>query len=249
MNKLANKVAVVIGGNSGIGLATAELFTREGATVAITGRNKKTIDEAIAIIGPSTLGIVSDVAVVKNIESQFAAIGKKLGNIDVLVVNAGIYISGKTGEFTEEQFDQLSDINFKGVFFSVAKALPYLNDGASVIITSSTLAGMGIAGTAVYSATKGAVNTLAKAFSSELAARRIRVNVVSPGPIDTPSMTRGGGTKEQYENARIVMAGKTVAGRMGESQEIAEAFLYLASDESRYVVGSELLIDGGMRIK
>lgn len=249
MKKLANKVAVVIGGNSGIGLATAELFAKEGARVAITGRNKKTLDEAVATIGNSALGIVSDVANVKNIESQFVSVGKQLGKIDVLVVNAGVYISGKSDEFTEEQFDQVSDINFKGVFFSVAKALPYLNDGASVILTSSTLANMGIAGTAVYSATKAAVNTLAKAFSSELAARRIRVNVVAPGPIDTPIMKRGGGTEEQYENAKVVMAGKTVIGRMGVSAEIAEAFLYLASDESRYVLGSELLIDGGMRIK
>src|ERR1700744_651152 len=215
MKKLENKVAVVIGGNSGIGLATAELFAKEGAKVAITGRNKKTLDEAVASIGHQALGIVSDVAAVKNIESQYASIGKQLGKIDVLVVNAGVYISGKSGDFTEEQFDQLSDINFKGGFFSVAKALPYLNDGASVILTSSTLADMGVAGTAAYSATKGAVNTLAKAFSSELAARGIRVNVVSPGPIDTPIMTRGGGTREQYENAKTAMAGKTVAGRMG----------------------------------
>lgn len=249
MKKLANKVAVVIGGNSGIGLATAGLFAREGATVAITGRNKKTLDEAVAAIGPTALGVVSDVATVKNIESQYATIGQQLGKIDVLVVNAGVYVSGQSAEFTEEQFDEVSDVNFKGVFFSVAKALPYLNDGASIILTSSTLSEMGVAGTAAYSATKGAVNTLAKAFSSELAGRGIRVNVVSPGPIDTPIMKRGGGTTEQYENAKTALAGMTVAGRMGVSEEIAGAFLYLASDESRYVVGSELLIDGGMRIK
>jgi NAD(P)-dependent dehydrogenase (short-subunit alcohol dehydrogenase family) len=249
MNKLSNKVAVIIGGNSGIGLATAELFAKEGAKVAITGRNKATLDESVQSIGHNAIGIVSDVASVKNIESQYAAIDKKLGKIDILVVNAGIYISGQSGDFTEDQFNQLSDINFKGVFFSVAKALPYLNDGASVILTSSTLAEMGIAGTAVYSATKGAVNTLAKAFSSELATRSIRVNVVSPGPIDTPIMKRGGGTEEQYENAKRALSGRTVAGRMGVSEEIAGAFLYLASDESKYVLGSELLIDGGMRIK
>jgi len=249
MNKLANKVAVVIGGNSGIGLATAELFAREGAKVAVTGRNKTTLDEAVETIGHSAVGIVSDVAVVKNIESQYGTIEKKIGKIDVLVVNAGVYLSGKSGDFTEEQFDEVSNINFKGVFFSVAKALPYLNDGASVILTSSTLAEMGIAGTAVYSATKNAVNTLAKVFSSELANRGIRVNVVSPGPIDTPIMKRGGGTQEQYENAKVALAGMTKAGRMGVSEEIAGAFLYLASDESRYVLGSELLIDGGMRIK
>jgi NAD(P)-dependent dehydrogenase (short-subunit alcohol dehydrogenase family) len=249
MRKLEKKVAVVTGGNSGIGLATAELFAREGAKVAITGRNQATIDKALAAIGGSALGIVSDVKDLKSLEAQYQAIGAKLGKIDVLVINAGIYIPGAIGDLTEAQFDELSDINFKGVFFSVQKALPYLNDGASIILTSSSLADMGVTGVSVYSATKGAVNVLAKSFSNELAAHGIRVNILSPGPVDTPIMTRDGGSVEDYENAKKYLSGKTVVGRMGLSEEIAEGFLFLASDASRYMTGSELLIDGGMRIK
>jgi NAD(P)-dependent dehydrogenase (short-subunit alcohol dehydrogenase family) len=249
MKKLEAKVAVVTGGNSGIGLATAALFAKEGAKVAITGRDQKTINSAVAAIGNSALGLVSDVSNIENIEDQYKKISSDLGKIDVLVVNAGIYIPGLLADYTEDQFDKTSDINFKGVFFSVQKALPYLNDGASVILTSSCLAVMGIPGVSAYSATKGAVNTLAKSFSSELASRNIRVNVVSPGPIDTPIMTRDGATPEEYNNMKTFMGGKTVIGRLGVSEEIAEAFLYLASDASKYLVGSELLVDGGMRIK
>jgi NAD(P)-dependent dehydrogenase (short-subunit alcohol dehydrogenase family) len=249
MKKLEKKVAVVTGGNSGIGLATAVLFAEEGAKVAITGRNKTSIDAAIATIGHGALGIVSDVAKVKDLEAQYKQVGAAFGKIDVLVINAGIYLSGMLADFTEAEFDKISDINFKGVFFSVQQALPFLNDGASIIITSSTLALMGVPGVSVYSATKGAVNTLAKSFAAELAGRRIRVNVLSPGPIDTPIMTRDGGTKEQYEQAKDYLSGKTVVGRMGVSEEIAEGFLFLASESSRYMTGSELLIDGGMRVK
>jgi NAD(P)-dependent dehydrogenase (short-subunit alcohol dehydrogenase family) len=249
MKKLESKVAVVTGGNSGIGLATAVLFAQEGAKVAITGRDQKTIDSAVATIGHSALGIVSDVANIKNIEAQYQKVNAELGKIDVLVINAGIYIPGMLSDFTEEQFDQISNINFKGVFFSVQKALPFLNDGASVILTSSSLAIMGLPGVSAYSATKGAVNTLAKSFSSELAGRRIRVNILSPGPVDTPIMTRDGSTNEEYEGAKAFLSAKTVIGRLGMSEEIAEGFLYLASDASKYMAGSELLIDGGMRIK
>ena len=249
MKKLESKVAVVTGGNSGIGLATAALFAAEGAKVAITGRDEKTLDEAIATIGHSALGIVSDVSDIKNIETQCQNIEAAFGKIDILVINAGIYIPGMVADFSEHDFDKISDINFKGVFFSVQKALPYLNDGASVIITSSCLATMGAPGVSAYSATKAAVLSLAKAFSAELAPRKIRVNIVSPGPIDTPIMTRGGVTTEEYQQTKTFMEGKTVIGRLGISEEIAEAFLYVASDASKFMLGSELLIDGGMRIK
>jgi NAD(P)-dependent dehydrogenase (short-subunit alcohol dehydrogenase family) len=249
MKKLEKKVAVVTGGNSGIGLATAILFADEGAKVAITGRNKGSIEAAVATIGRGAIGIVSDVAKVKDLSAQFQQAHAAFGKIDVLVINAGVYIPGLLADFTEAEFDKISDINFKGVFFSVQQALPFLNDGASIIITSSTLALMGMPGVSVYSATKGAVNTLAKSFAAELGGRGIRVNVLSPGPIDTPIMTRDGGTKEQYEQAKDYLAGKTIVGRMGVSEEIAEGFLFLASDSSRYMTGSELLIDGGMRMK
>ncbi|XZF14117.1 SDR family oxidoreductase [Chitinophagaceae bacterium MMS25-I14] len=249
MKKLANKVAVVTGGNSGIGLATATLFAQQGAKVAITGRDRKTLDNAVKQIGHNAIGISSDVANVVNIGAAYQTVAETFGKIDVLVVNAGIYIPGALADYTEEQFDKTSDINFKGVFFSIQKALSYLNDGASVIVTSSSLGTMGIAGVSAYSATKAAVISLAKSFSAELADRSIRVNILSPGPVETPIMTRDGATAEEFEQAKNYLAGKTIAGRMGVSEEIAEGFLYLASDDSRYMIGGELLLDGGMRIK
>ncbi len=249
MKKLTNKVAVVTGGNSGIGLATAKAFAEQGAKVAITGRDKKTIDSALTTIGHQAIGFISDVENISVIAEQYKKVNAALGNIDVLVVNAGVYIPGSLADYTEEQFDKTSDINFKGVFFSIQKALPYLNDGASVIITSSTLATMGIGGVSAYSATKAAVIALAKAFSTELAGRSIRVNIMSPGPVETPIMTRDGATQQEFEQARDYLAAKTVIGRIATSEEMAEAFVYLASDDSRYMLGSELLLDGGMRIK
>jgi NAD(P)-dependent dehydrogenase (short-subunit alcohol dehydrogenase family) len=249
MKKLENKVAVVTGGNSGIGLATAILFAQQGAKVAITGRDQKTLDNAINEIGHNAIGISSDVSEIANIGAAYQKAAETFGKIDVLVVNAGIYIPGALADYTEEQFDKTSDINFKGVFFSIQKALPYLNDGASVIVTSSSLGTMGIAGVSAYSATKAAVISLAKSFSSELADRAIRVNILSPGPVETPIMTRDGATPEQFEQAKNYLSAKTVAGRLGTSDEIAEGFLYLASDDSKYMIGGELLLDGGMRIK
>lgn len=249
MKKLENKVAIVTGGNSGIGLATAILFAQEGAKVVITGRDQKTVNQAVAEIGNDSIGIISDVSTIGNIEAQYQETHKAFGKIDVLIVNAGIYIPGKLADFSEVQFDQLSDINFKGVFFSVQRALPYLNDGASIVITSTTLATMGVAGVSVYSATKAAVIALAKAFSAELADRGIRVNILSPGPIATPIMTRGGATPEQFEKAKSDMGARTLIGRIGNAEEMANGFLYLASDDSQYMVGGELLLDGGMRIK
>jgi len=249
MKKLQNKVAVVTGGNSGIGLATAKVFAEQGAKVAITGRDPKTIDSAVNEIGHNAFGIISDVSSINTLDASYKRVKDTYGNIDVLVVNAGVYIPGALADFTEEQFDKTSDINFKGVFFSIQKALPYLNEDASIIITSSSLATMGLPGVSVYSATKGAVNTLAKAFSTELADRKIRVNLLSPGPIETPIMTRDGATNEEFEIAKNYLASKTVAGRIGNANEIAKGFLYLASDDSKYMIGSELLIDGGMRVK
>ena len=186
MKKLENKVAVVTGGNSGIGLATAKLFAEEGAKVAITGRNKTTIDEAVFEIGNAAIGVVSDVSNISNIDRSYLTVKDTFGKIDVLVINAGVFIAAPLADFTEEMFDQTSDINFKGVFFSVQKALPYLNDGASIIITASTVAHKGFATTAAYSASKAAVRSLARTLSAELLDRNIRVNVLSPGPIDTP---------------------------------------------------------------
>jgi NAD(P)-dependent dehydrogenase (short-subunit alcohol dehydrogenase family) len=249
MKKLINKVAVVTGGNSGIGLSTAILFAQQGAKVVITGRDQQTLNSAVSAIGHDAIGISSDVADIKGLEKAYQKTAETFGKIDALVINAGVFIGGALADFTEEEFDRTSNINFKGVFFSIQKALPYLNDGASIVITSSSLATMGLMGTSAYSATKAAVITLAKTFSNELAGRNIRVNILSPGPVITPIMTRDGTTPEQFEKAKNGMASKTVLGRMGESDEIAQGFLYLASDDSRFMVGGELLLDGGMRIK
>jgi len=249
MKKLKDKVAVVTGGNSGIGLATAILFAENGAKVAITGRDQETLDLAAEKIGNHAIGIISDVSKIENIAAQYKTVSDNFGKIDVLVVNAGVYIAGALADFTEAQFDQSSNINFKGVFFSVQKALPYLNDGASIILTSSSVSDMGVAGVSVYSATKAAVYALAKAFSSELADRSIRVNIISPGPVETPIMKRGGATEEQLQGVRAMASGTTLIGRLAAPEEIAEGFLYLASDASKYMLGGELLLDGGMRIK
>jgi len=246
MKKLINKVAVVTGGNSGIGLATAKLFSEHGAKVAITGRNKTSLDAAVTHVGNNAIGIVSDVADLKNIDAQYAQVKDKFGQIDVLVVNAGVYVAGPTSDFTEEMFDQVSDVNFKGAFFSIQRALPYLNDGASIIITGSAAGSKGFATIAAYGATKAAVRSLARSFSSELLDRKIRVNILSPGPIDTPIFERSANSKEEADGTRAQFASMVPAKRLGTSEEIAEGFLYLASDDSKFFVGGELVLDGGV---
>jgi len=248
MKKLANKIAVVTGGNSGIGLSTAKLFAEQGAKVTITGRNQTTLDSAIAQIGHGALGLVSDVSDLKNINKLYATVAKHFGKIDILVVNAGVFVAAPLADYTEEMFDQISDINFKGAFFSVQRALPYLNDGASVILTGSTVSEKGFATGSAYSASKAAVRSLAKGFSSELLDRNIRVNVLSPGPIDTPIFERGGGSKADIDGMKAWLTETTPANRLGSSEEMAQGFLYLASDDSRYMLGSELLLDGGRRL-
>ena len=247
MKKLVNKVAVVTGGNSGIGLATAKLFAEEGASVTITGRNQTTINSAVAEIGNGALGLVSDTANLDSIQSSYEKVTKRFGKIDVLVVNAGVFLAAPLVDYTEELFDQTSDINFKGAFFSVQRALPYLNDGASIILTSTALNEKGLGIAAAYSASKAAVRSLARSFSAELLDRNIRVNVLSPGPVDTPIFARGGGSKEEVDGTKGYFASINPSKRLGTVQEIAEGFLYLASDASKYVIGTELLIDGGVK--
>jgi len=202
MKRLENKVAVVTGGNSGMGLATAKLFAENGATVAITGRNKATIQSAVATIGNGAIGEVSDVTDINNIASAYKNVADKIGKIDVLIVNAGVFLGAPLADFTEEMFDQTSDTLFKGTFFSVQKALPYLNDGASIVLTSTALNEKGLGFAAAYSASKAAVRSLARSFSAELLGRNIRVNVLSPGAIDTPIFGRGGGSKDEVDGTK-----------------------------------------------
>lgn len=247
MKKLENKVAVITGGNSGIGLSTAILFAEQGAKVAVTGRNQASLERAAQTIGNGAIAIVSDVSNIENIGNSYEQVSEKLGKIDVLIVNAGIFLAAPLADFTEEQFDQTSDVNFKGAFFSVQKALPYLNDGASIVLTSTALNEKGLGIAAAYSASKAAVRSLARSFSAELIDRNIRVNVLSPGPIDTPIFGRGGGSKEEVDGTKDYFAGINPSRRLGLPQEIAEGFLYLASDASRYMLGAELVIDGGVK--
>lgn len=247
MKRLENKVAVITGGNSGMGLATAKLFAQNGAKVAITGRNKSTIDSAIIEIGNGAIGEVSDVTDIANIGNAYKNITDTFGKIDVLIVNAGLFLGAPLADFTEEMFDQTSDTLFKGAFFSVQKALPYLNDGASIVLTSTALNEKGLSFAAAYSASKSAVRSLARSFSSELLDRNIRVNVLSPGAIDTPIFGRGGGSQQEVDGTKAFFAGSAPLKRLGKPEEIAAGYLFLASDESSYMLGAELVIDGGVK--
>ncbi|HTI08272.1 MAG TPA: SDR family oxidoreductase [Puia sp.] len=245
--KLKNKVAVITGGSSGIGLTTAQLFAEQGAKVAITGRNLKNLNNAVTTIGHGVLPVQGDVANLQDLEKLYSTVQEKLGKIDVLVVNAAVYIIGPLAGFTEEMFDKTSDINFKGTFFTVQKALPYLNDGASIVLTSSTVAEKGVPNHAAYAASKAAIRSLARSFSAELLDRKIRVNVLTPGPIDTPVFETVTSTREEANAVKEMMAQATPVKRVGTSREMAEASLYLASGDSRFMLGSELLVDGGLR--
>ncbi|UUF12439.1 MULTISPECIES: SDR family oxidoreductase [Flavobacterium] len=247
MKKLENKVAVITGGNSGMGLSTAILFAEHGAKVAITGRNAMSLNEAAKLIGDDTVAIVSNVTDLDSIGKTYKKVADELGKIDVLVVNAGVFIAAPLSSFTEEQFDQTSDINFKGAFFSVQRALPYLNEGASIILTSSAMNAKGVVTGAAYAASKAAVRSLARSFSAELIDRKIRVNVVSPGPTDTPLFGRGGGSDEEINGSKNYFAGLNPSKRIATAKEVAQAFLYLASDDSKFILGSEIVIDGGVK--
>lgn len=245
MERLQDKVAVITGGNSGIGLATAKLFAKEGAKVAITGRNQGTLDLASAAIGHGAIAIKADVLDLKSIEHSYQQIAEKLGKIDVLVVNAGIFKGAHISDFTEELFDEIVDINFKGAFFSVQKALHFLSDGASVIITSSTVNEIGMATASAYAATKAAVRSLARTFSADLVDRKIRVNILSPGPIETPIFDRLGMPQQNVDEMKAYMASGVPLKRLGTDEEMAKGFLYLASDDSTYMLGGEIVLDGG----
>ena len=247
MKRLENKVAIITGGNSGIGLAAGILFAEEGAKVAVTGRNPESVKNAAEQIGKGSLGIVSDVTDLNSITTTYEQVTKAFGKIDVLVINAGVAESAPLAEFTEQQFDNIVDVNFKGAFFSVQRALPYLNDGASIILTSSSLNEKGFAGYAAYGASKAAVRSLARNFSADLMDRDIRVNVLSPGGMDTPFYGRSGASAEEVAGIKSYMSSLIPLKRLGKPEEAAEAFLFLASDSSKYMIGSELSIDGGVK--
>ncbi len=244
MNRYAGKVAVITGGNSGIGLATARRLKDEGAKVVIVGRDARTLSEAGNQYGFVT--VQADVSRIDDIDRMYREIGASSGKIDVLFANAGIYKAAPLTDTTEAFFDETVDINLKGLFFTVQRALPYLNDGAAVILNSSTVTTKGWPGIAVYSATKAAVRSLARTFAAELLPRGIRVNAVSPGATFTPIFGRLGLTKEQLDETAAGLLKLIPAGRFATAEDIAAGVAYLGSGDASYVVGAELTIDGGL---
>jgi NAD(P)-dependent dehydrogenase (short-subunit alcohol dehydrogenase family) len=246
MAKLTGKVAVITGGNSGMGLATAKRFVDEGAYVFITGRRQAELDRAVKQIERNVTGIQGDVAKLADLDRIYATVKKEKGKIDIVFANAGIGDMAPLDSITEEHFDKIFDINVKGVLFTVQKALPLLVDGASIILNASVAASSGIAGFSVYSASKAAVRSFARCWASDLKARKIRVNVISPGPIDTPIFNTMGLTEEQIADFKKSFVATVPLGRIGEGDEIAKAAVFLASDDSSYSTGIELFVDGGL---
>ena len=244
--KLQGKVAVITGGTSGIGLATAKRFAAEGASVVITGRRKPVLDEAIAAIGSNVLGIQVDSSKVADLNRLYERVKADRGRIDILFVNAGGGSMLPLGAITEEQYDDTFNRNVKGVLFTVQKALPLLVDGASVILTGSTAGSKGTASFSVYSASKAAVRNFARSWLLDLKGRHIRVNTLSPGPIKTPGLVElAGPDAAQRQGLLDYMASQVPMGRVGEAEEIARAAVFLASDDSSFVNGVELFVDGG----
>lgn len=246
MKRLEGKVAVVTGGNSGIGLASAIEFGREGAKVVISGRDAKTLQKAAEQIGSDTLTVVADVSRLTDIDKLMAAVKAKYGRIDVLFVNAGIATFAPLETFTEKQFDEMSNINFKGSFFTVQKALPLLSKGASILFTTSAANEVGLPNSAAYAGTKAAVRSFARTISAELVTKGIRVNAVSPGPIQTPIFGRMGMSAEQSAEMTKGIAAMVPLGRMGQAEEVAKVAAFLASSDSSFMLGAEIPVDGGV---
>lgn len=246
MTRLAGKVAVITGGNSGIGLATAKRFVDEGAYVVITGRREKELKEAAASIGRNVTAVTGDVTRLEDLDRLYAVVKETHGHIDVLFANAGWGEVAPLVAATEAHFDKTFDLNAKGTFFTVQKALPLFRDGGSIVLTSSVANVRGDAAFTAYAAAKAAVRCFARGWTMELKDRKIRVNSVSPGPIETPALEKVGLTPEQIEQAITHFASQVPLGRRGKPEEIAAAVLFLASDESAYITGVDLAVDGGM---
>jgi len=243
--KLEGKVALVTGGNSGIGLATAKRFVAEGAYVFITGRRPAELDVAEKEIGSKVTGIQGDVARLADLDRLFAQIKREKGKLDIVFANAGVAELAPVGEITEEQFDRIFDINVKGLLFTVQKALPLIPDGGSIILNASIVASKGNAASSVYSATKAAVRSFARTWTMDLKERKIRVNALSPGPINTPAYDRLAQSGPAGQQMLASIVNRVPMGRFGTPDEIARAAVFLASDDSTFVTGTELFVDGG----
>ena len=241
MGKLEGKIALITGGNSGIGLATAKHFVNEGAHVFITGRRDSELAEAVKEIGRNVTGVQGDVANLGDLDRLFAQIKQEKGKLDIVFANAGGAKLAPLDKITEEHYDSLFDINVKGLLFTVQKALPLMPDGASIILNASIVASKGLPAWSVYSATKAALRSFARTWTTDWKERRIRVNVVSPGFTDTPAWHS---TEAGAQQLKLV-AQSIPLGRLGTPNEIAKAVVFLASDDSSYITGTELFVDGG----
>ncbi|MBN3833544.1 SDR family oxidoreductase [Burkholderia sp. Ac-20344] len=243
--RLAGKTALITGGTSGIGLATAKLFVGEGARVAVTGRDTSKFDQVQRILGDDAMVLAADANSIADMQAASHRIGERFGGLDIFFANAGIAYGTPLATTDERRFDEMMDTNVKGVFFSMQAVSPILNEGASVILTTSFIIHVGRPGISLLAASKAAVRSLARSWSRELLDRAIRVNAISPGSIDTPLISRHR-TPEQLAAFKEQMASQVPLGRMGDADEIAEAVLFLASDASRYMLGTELVVDGGI---
>jgi NAD(P)-dependent dehydrogenase (short-subunit alcohol dehydrogenase family) len=247
MKKLEGKVAVITGGSSGIGLATAQRFVDEGAFVFITGRRQSELDSAVKQIGKNNVtGVQSDVSNLADLDRLYATVKEQKGRIDILFANAGVGELVPLGAITEAHFDKTFGINVKGLLFTVQKALPLFQEGGSIILNASIAASKGVEASSVYNATKAAIRSFARTWTVELKHHKIRVNAISPGPIDTPGFNGLAQTEEQIEQFKTSIVSSVPMGRMGSPDEIAKAVSFLASDDGSYVTGIELFVDGGM---
>jgi NAD(P)-dependent dehydrogenase (short-subunit alcohol dehydrogenase family) len=244
--KLEQKVALITGGTTGIGLATAKRFVAEGAKVVITGRRKEVLDAAVKEIGSNAIGIQADAGNLADLDRLYKQIKQQHGRIDILFANAGTGEIGTLDKVTEEHFDKIFATNAKGVFFTVQKAIPLIPDGGTIVLNASIVSIKGMPGFGVYSATKAAVRSFARTWTNELKDRQIRVNVVSPGPIETPGVDGLASNEEQAKQLKAGLTSQVPLGRMGDPDEIAKTVVFLASDDSSFVAGIELFVDGGM---
>jgi NAD(P)-dependent dehydrogenase (short-subunit alcohol dehydrogenase family) len=244
--KLNNKVAIITGGNSGIGLATSQLFIQEGAKVVIVGRTQKSLDEALHILGEKAIAIQADVANLTDIDRLYTTVKRQIGNVDIIVVNAGVAAVRPLSQVDEAHFDQIMNINVKGAYFTVQKALPVLNNGAAIVLVASAATVTGMPGLGIYNASKAALRSFARTLSAELIRRGIRVNTVSPGSVETPLFGKMELPPEMIGKVGEAILDRVPIKRMGQPEEIAKTILFLASSDSSYVLGAELFVDGGL---
>ncbi len=246
MNKLKNKVAVITGANSGIGLATAKLYLKEGAKVVVSGRRQEALDEVAKELEGDFITVKADVAIAADNKRLIEETTNKYGKIDILFLNAGVAPPSSTTDITEEHYNHIFDINVKGPIITTKEALPYLNDGGTILFTNSVVHQKGFDGLGIYSASKGALRAYQRVLTSEVKSRGIRVNAIAPGPIDTPIYDKMGLPEDVVEEMGKGFAQQVPLGRFGTSEEVSKAALFLASEDASYINGIELEVDGGL---